>query len=664
MYSIIEYIMQSKTMKKCKKLFSFALALVVAASIIPADLAKAADTDPIGIDVSWEEGTIDWEQASAEVDFAVIRATEGTTVDDEFANNADGCTANGVPFGVSVYTLAQTADDAIAEAETVVAMLEGYTVDLPIYMEFEDADMFALSDAEILAVVTAFVDTITAAGYEAGLYATIDTYNYYFAEDTYYAGLNIWVSDLDSTTLPLESADMWQYSWDGVVAGVDSDASLNYYYGDLPVEEHTHTPVVDAAVPPTCTETGLTEGSHCSECGEVLVAQEVVPELGHTPKAVEGKQPTCTDTGLTEGSVCDVCGETLTAQEVIDAAGHKAGEEVHENVIDGVSYDKVVYCSVCKEELSRETVALTDSALKISGASLKIENDITVLVKSNLTTVGSYINPYIIVVQELEDGETKETKVEGVVEGTAYVFRYEGVEAKQVGDEFVCTIYAYDANGYVVKGASAAPYSAKKYCDTQIKKNISVSGQEKLVTLLVDLLNYGAAAQEFFNYKEDALVNADLTAEEQAKASPDSVLDSLENITLAAYETIDNPTVIFKGATLDLKNKVFVQANVAYTGDMTNVKAIFTVSGVDYEITDWEYDATKGYYKFVCDDVAAFQFEEPVYIKIMDGDTVISNTARYSVGSYAFRYKTDSSVGAVVCAMMKYGKAAYAYMVN
>ena len=45
---------------------------------------------------------------------------------------------------------------------------------------------------------------------------------------------------------------------------------------------HKHTEVVDAAVAPTCTETGLTEGSHCSVCGEVIKAQDVVPQTGHT----------------------------------------------------------------------------------------------------------------------------------------------------------------------------------------------------------------------------------------------------------------------------------------------------------------------------------------------------------------------------------------------
>lgn len=38
-----------------------------------------------------------------------------------------------------------------------------------------------------------------------------------------------------------------------------------------------HTPVVDAAVAPTETTDGLTEGSHCGVCGVVLQAQEVIP---------------------------------------------------------------------------------------------------------------------------------------------------------------------------------------------------------------------------------------------------------------------------------------------------------------------------------------------------------------------------------------------------
>jgi hypothetical protein len=42
-----------------------------------------------------------------------------------------------------------------------------------------------------------------------------------------------------------------------------------------------HTVAVDAAKAPTCTESGLTEGAHCSVCGEIITAQTVVGALGH-----------------------------------------------------------------------------------------------------------------------------------------------------------------------------------------------------------------------------------------------------------------------------------------------------------------------------------------------------------------------------------------------
>ncbi len=63
-----------------------------------------------------------------------------------------------------------------------------------------------------------------------------------------------------------------------------------------------HTAVDDPAREPTCTETGLTAGKHCSVCGEVLQAQEEIPALGHAwEEATFSRAMTCRVCGETEG---------------------------------------------------------------------------------------------------------------------------------------------------------------------------------------------------------------------------------------------------------------------------------------------------------------------------------------------------------------------------
>lgn len=112
------------------------------------------------------------------------------------------------------------------------------------------------------------------------------------------------------------------------------------------LEQADHTPKTVPAVPATCTEDGLTEGTACEVCGELLVAQEAIP-AAHTPKTLPAVAATCTTDGLTEGTVCEVCGEPLTAQEAVSALDH-------------TDDDKDGYCDRCGEKLPDETPAEDD----------------------------------------------------------------------------------------------------------------------------------------------------------------------------------------------------------------------------------------------------------------------------------------------------------------
>ena len=169
-----------------------------------------------------------------------------------------------------------------------------------------------------------------------------------------------------------------------------------------------HSPVTDAAIPATCTETGLTAGSHCSRCETVIKAQQTVPALGHawgeyvetTPatcttageetstctrcqatqtRSVDalGHDPvtdaavaaTCTTAGKTEGSHCSRCDAVLTAQQEIPALGHAWGEYVETTpatcTTDGIETST---CTRCYETQTRSVDALghdpvTDAAV-------------------------------------------------------------------------------------------------------------------------------------------------------------------------------------------------------------------------------------------------------------------------------------------------------------
>ena len=71
-------------------------------------------------------------------------------------------------------------------------------------------------------------------------------------------------------------------------------------------------------------------------------------------------EPTCTTQGYT-AYVC-VCGQSYT-ESVVDCNGHVHGEAVEENrippaLLDDGQYDSVTYCTVCGDELARETIII------------------------------------------------------------------------------------------------------------------------------------------------------------------------------------------------------------------------------------------------------------------------------------------------------------------
>ncbi|MBR7179407.1 MAG: discoidin domain-containing protein, partial [Oscillospiraceae bacterium] len=113
-------------------------------------------------------------------------------------------------------------------------------------------------------------------------------------------------------------------------------------------EEHDYDEGVVTAEP-TCTEAGVKTFT-CSVCGHTYT--EEIDATGHSyDEGVVTTEPTCGKDGV-KTFTC-TCGDSYT--EVIPATGaHTAGEAVKENETED-GYDMVIYCTVCKTELSRES---------------------------------------------------------------------------------------------------------------------------------------------------------------------------------------------------------------------------------------------------------------------------------------------------------------------
>ena len=327
-------------------------------------------------------------------------------------------------------------------------------------------------------------------------------------------------------------------------------------------------PAPPIQVEPSCTEPGaityiglLTGESHMT----------VIPPLGHLEAdAVEENlaEPSCTEPGGFDTVVyCQRCGAELSrAHTDLDALGHEPAEAVEENRVEPTDttnggYDSVVYCQRCGAELSRAHIILPalvapapvmnpDIAIYRS-LSLGIEITANISVRlAQLEGVGRW---YIQVDKLAEDGSVLETVRFG--EGQEGVIRsrdvmasavFTGITAKEMGVSFRISVHCFDGNENETYNESDVITFRDYLIEEMIKDNTDANR-----TLCADILNYAAAAQVFFGYDTEHLVNENLSAEAAAvkelyetKDAPAAELDNVASANMTCSLSVMNRIVV------------------------------------------------------------------------------------------------------------------------
>lgn len=181
-----------------------------------------------GIDISnWQEGI---DLSAVKPDFVIAKLNEGTTWHDpSFTDFYGQCKANGIPVGAYVYSHSTSADGGRAEAKFALNALAGWKLDLPIYLDIE-ADILSAGKTALMASALAFAETVRAAGYRPGVYASAYPLKTVLDIPTLRAnGISIWCAAYNDNG-PGVDCDIWQSSstsrWPGYNGPLDKDTMI------------------------------------------------------------------------------------------------------------------------------------------------------------------------------------------------------------------------------------------------------------------------------------------------------------------------------------------------------------------------------------------------------------------------------------------------------
>ena len=211
-----------------------------------------------GIDVSaWQE-TINWTKVkNAGVEFVFIRAayrgasTGKLNKDGRFVDYINGAKAAGLKVGVYIFSQAITVKEAQEEADYLMSLVSGYTIDLPLVFDLEHYSGGRFTNAKlsrraVTDMCLAFCQRVESKGYDSMVYSNPSMLN----NEMYASEIGrLWLANyITKTGYTGHKYEYWQCSDHGTVNGISGNVDLDFWFQpksvqSTPAPTPTPTPV-------------------------------------------------------------------------------------------------------------------------------------------------------------------------------------------------------------------------------------------------------------------------------------------------------------------------------------------------------------------------------------------------------------------------------------
>ena len=333
--------------------------------------------------------------------------------------------------------------------------------------------------------------------------------------------------------------------------------------------------------------------------------------------------------------------EQSTASATVAFAADPDADYYRAEIVDLTDNVRVAICSPVWNDAAEET------APKISSAYLQLCQDIHLIYTAQIPE--GMENPYMVF--RFRGNEYVATDYT-VNDKGEYCFDFGKITPQYMGENISATLYA-ESNGRVLQN-SRNSYSVKEYCDNLLEKT---EEDTALITLLADILTYGAAAQIYTGNIEGGLVTDGMTA-------VPSTFEELSGKCVSFIGTEDEGAD-WTAASLVLYSSHAIRFKFR-ADDIQDLSIRFSINGRTETVSADAFTAVSGqenmwYADFR--DIEATEFDDTVTAVFCRDNTPIGRAICYSVNTYicSMQNSTEPSLAQIVRALYNYGNSAVAY---